>query len=123
MAIAFLATALAVLAQNSLRIATQGGDVVLTWPSQPGETFSVGHRANLDRVTPWRFLAANQPTVAGSETTFTHSGVLTNSNRSFYFVEPTPAASTTQISEGWPGIGAIAANQRWHPTTNDWPPK
>ncbi len=85
-AIALFATAPTVSAQSGLRIPTQGNDVVLTWPSQAGDTFSVGHSPNLE--PPWTFLASNQSAAAGSETTFTHSGVLANASRGFYFVEP-----------------------------------
>ena len=63
-----------VFAVTGTQLTIQGTDVVLRWPSRPGEIFIVSYRPALDPSTPWTFLTTTLPAVAGSETTFTHSG-------------------------------------------------
>src|SRR5262245_36271001 len=61
----------------NLKIAVQGADVVLTWPSQPGAEYIVEYRLTLLPENPWARLAGNHPASAGQFTTFTHAGVFT----------------------------------------------
>jgi len=63
-----------VFAVTGTQLAIQGTDVVLRWPSHPGEIFIIGYRPTLDPSTPWTFLTTTLPAAVGSETTFTHSG-------------------------------------------------
>jgi hypothetical protein len=59
------------------RLAIQGTDVVLRWPSRPGEIFIIGYRPTLDPATPWTFLETSydaDPT--GTETTYVHQNVV-----------------------------------------------
>lgn len=74
LAVALLVTAQTALGVTGVQLTIQGSDVVLTWPSQPGQTFIVGYRPAFDPATPWTFLTNTLPAAAGSQTTFTHSG-------------------------------------------------
>jgi len=50
---------------------------VLSWPSQPGETYIVQYRQTLDVSTPWTTLNNNLPAASGSDrTTYTHANVI-----------------------------------------------
>lgn len=73
-AVALLAAAQTALAVTGVQLSFQGSDVVLTWPSQPGQTFIVGYRPAFDPATPWVFLTNTLPAAAGSQTTFIHGG-------------------------------------------------
>ena len=45
------------LAVQGVRLSIQNNtDVVLRWPSTPGQTFIIGYRPTLDASTPWTFL-------------------------------------------------------------------
>jgi hypothetical protein len=74
LAVALLAATQTALAVTGVQLSFQGSDVVLTWPSQPGQTFIVGYRPAFDPATPWTFLTNALPAAAGNQTTFTHSG-------------------------------------------------
>lgn len=60
-----------------LRIAIQGSDVVLTWPSQMGAEYIVQYRPTLLPENSWATLASNHPASAGQFTSFTHVGIFT----------------------------------------------
>lgn len=49
----------------NLRIAVQGADVVLTWPSQTGAEYIVQFRPTLLPENPWATLANNHPASGG----------------------------------------------------------
>jgi hypothetical protein len=52
-------------------------DVVLAWASQPGETFTVVYRPNLNAGTTWTTLATLLPAATGGNTTtFIHANVI-----------------------------------------------
>jgi len=74
LAVALLVGAQTALAVTGVQLTIQGSDVVLTWSSQPGQTFIVGYRPAFDPATPWTFLTNTLPAAAGSQTTFIHSG-------------------------------------------------
>lgn len=53
---------------------SQGTNVVLTWPSAPGEQFMVLHRRAFHPSTPWKVIATNLPAGPFNLTVFTHVG-------------------------------------------------
>src|SRR5262245_11360169 len=79
---AFLVTALASLTFSSsadvqnVRVSLQCSNVVLSWPSQPGETFTVVYRPTLNTNTPWVTLTNLLPAAVNTNrTTFVHIGI------------------------------------------------
>lgn len=53
---------------------SQATNAVLSWPSTPGDSFMVLHRAAFHPSTPWKILATNLPAGPFNLTTFTHVG-------------------------------------------------
>jgi hypothetical protein len=57
-------------------ISRQGCDIVLTWPSTPGQVFTVQFRDSLSPGSTWMTLTNGLPAAAGAATTFVHPNVL-----------------------------------------------
>jgi hypothetical protein len=55
---------------------SQGTNVVLSWPSSPGDAFMVIHRQAFHPSRPWKVVATNLPAGPFSLTTFTHVGAV-----------------------------------------------
>lgn len=53
---------------------SQGTNVILTWPSSPGEQFMVLHRQSFHPSRPWKVVATNLPAGPFNLTVFTHVG-------------------------------------------------
>jgi len=62
---------------ENLKIAVQCPDVVLSWPSQVGETYIVQYRPTLNTNTPWMSLTNSLPAATGTNwTSFIHATVI-----------------------------------------------
>ena len=73
-AAALLATTFTSLAIEGLTISIHCPDVILGWPSSPGETYTVQWRPTLDPITPWTTLTNGfQAESTTSWTFFAHS--------------------------------------------------
>lgn len=77
-AITLVASPLHILAVEDLKISVSCPDVLLSWPSQAGETYLVRYRPTLNTNTPWVILANSLAAAAGTNrTTFTHANIVT----------------------------------------------
>jgi len=65
-------------AVQGLKASVQGQNFVMTWPSQPGQTFIIQRRETLD--TPWITVQANWSSSSGTSTTFVVGGVVLSGN-------------------------------------------
>jgi hypothetical protein len=75
--IILLSADISLMAVENLRIAIQGNDVVLSWPSQEGETFIIQYRPRLNPETPWTTLASGYTAMSGvGQTTFIHAEIV-----------------------------------------------
>lgn len=73
-----------------LSISLQKPDVVLQWPSRPGEHFQLEHRPGLTLLTNWQPLATNFPAGSNAVTEYIHTNALFNST-GYYRVALSPA--------------------------------
>jgi hypothetical protein len=74
----FILPAISGFAVDGLQIQThQETNVMLRWPSIPGQTFLVLHTTNLNEPVTWTVLESGYPAAeATNETVFTHAGQL-----------------------------------------------
>jgi hypothetical protein len=113
---ALVASSASVSAIEGLQISVQCPDVILGWPSNPGENYVVQWRPTLSPSTPWVTLTNSLPadwTI--NWTTFVHSNQVqcssggTNSFSDDGGGPPSPpsfaqaATSTPQVSDRWSG--------------------
>jgi hypothetical protein len=78
--VVFLASAVHSQAIEGLKLSIQCSNVVLSWPSVPGETYIVQYRPAL-ATGSWQTLTNNLPAAATPGlTTFVHYGVVSNAN-------------------------------------------
>jgi hypothetical protein len=64
------------LAVDGLSIEQSGADIVLSWPSVPGETYAVLYNPSLSSDSQWSVLVGSLPAASGTDTTtFVHEGV------------------------------------------------
>jgi hypothetical protein len=62
---------------QNVRLSVQDNDVVLRWPSTPGQSFIIAYRSDLQPGTPWTFLqSAYAAASSGTESTYTHADVV-----------------------------------------------
>src|SRR6266487_2472862 len=76
LAVLLLASSHRAFAVSGIQLSIQGTDVVLRWPSQPGQAFIIGYRPTLDASTPWTFLETSYAAATGTETTYVHQNVV-----------------------------------------------
>jgi hypothetical protein len=69
--------AMPAFAIEGLKINVQGGDVILSWPSVPGETYAVLHNPSLSSGSRWTVLASGLAAAnTVNHTEFVHQGVI-----------------------------------------------
>src|ERR1035438_10078906 len=68
------ASTLHTLAIEGITLSVQSSNVVLSWPSEAGETYIVQYRQTLGAADSWQTLADLYPAFTGTnKTTFVHS--------------------------------------------------
>lgn len=94
-------------------ISRQGTDIVLSWPSLPGEKFTVQSRDTLNPGSAWVTLADGLPAAIGSDrTTFIHTGVLPDDGGGGQQLQAESAGSTTRKRLSAEETQAIIAARR-----------
>ncbi len=76
----FLASALHSSAIENLTLSLQCSNVVLSWPSVPGDTYIIRYRPDLTTNSAWTVLADLYPASVGTNTLFVHSNIVLHPN-------------------------------------------
>jgi hypothetical protein len=72
-----VASAIQSLAVDGLKISAQSSDIVLSWPSNPGQTYLILYTKSINPPVQWTVLATGYPAADNTnQTTFIHSGEL-----------------------------------------------
>jgi hypothetical protein len=95
--IALFSASLSGFGIENLKITVQCPDVVLSWPSQAGETYIVQYRPTLNTNTPWMTLTNNLPAATGTNwTSFIHANVIADCPP-----PEAPAGGGAQAASSW----------------------
>lgn len=66
-----------VQAIEALRVQVQGTNALVSWASEPGDTYIVRYRTRWDASSPWLLLTNGYPAATGTNrTTFIHEGIV-----------------------------------------------
>jgi len=108
--VALLLSIVSVHGIEGIKLAVQGSNAIVTWPSVEGETYIVRHRATLQSDTPWVTLTASLSAALNTNRTgFVHTGIVIYpvcTNQSGGTAEgPPPAPSSPSVFERWKGEG------------------
>ncbi|MBI5388010.1 MAG: hypothetical protein HZA90_25380 [Verrucomicrobia bacterium] len=110
-------SALPCFAIQNLRVAVQGTNAVLSWPSRAGETYLVQYRATLEPSSPWVTLTNNLPPAAGTNwTSFIHRGIVepgqSGSGGGGGSGDPPAPGGDSMMTQSTTGWAAMTAEQR-----------
>lgn len=97
---------------NGVRLSIQNGtDVLLRWPSTPGQRFIIGYKPTLTDAS-WTFLETSYAASAGAETTYVHPGVV---------VFPPAPSGGGGGTGGPPAPGIVASSAAFSPEMFGFP--